>query len=484
VLRRGPIFGGLGRRAPFVSEGERTAESDSSKTRVMTPIYVSDPSRNSDGSIRAPRFGEQAHRLMAILRDGQFHNLAGAMEGVDCVRAVSDLITRGYAFERVGRYFRVRRRESGERYQSTFEVLEGVDFRKIISRSVDTGRGVEAAFEGDFDPEGDVEVARGSVLRESVELSVPAADLMLPTAAIGSMTLAILARRGSGTSYFAMVLVEELVRKCEGLTVVVLDPAGVFWGLLSTSDGRPSDMSILLLGGPRGHLGLRASDGRRAAEVINEVRPHPVVFDLSEMAPSEQHEFCADLCERLLVLPHFPIHVVIDEADEFAPQQFGGVSRDQKRSRGCVERMVMRGRSRGIGSTCVSLRPAVLSKNVLSQVDALCLFCMVEPNDHRAVRGWLEDFDHKVTERQRAECLSQLPVLPVGSAYFLRGGEEATFRRFRVRRKATYDSSKTLVVGAVDSAVLSVPRGDVIEKARRILGHEVEEEVDGEESER
>lgn len=416
--------------------------------------------------------------MMAIMRDGCFHEIAGVMEGVDCVVAVRDLIARGYAFERLGRYFRIRRRELGEGCQLTFEVLEGIDFQRAHGRSVVGERErAEVEEEVDFNPEVDVEGSRGAALGESVELSVPSTDLTLPTSAIGSMTLAILARRGSGKSYFAMVLVEELVRKCEGLAVVVLDPAGVFWGLLSTSDGRPSDLSILLLGGPRGHLGLRARDGRRAAEVVGEIRPHPVVFDLSEMAPSEQHEFCADFCERLLVLPRFPIHVVIDEADEFAPQQFGGVSRDQKRSRGCVERMVMRGRSRGIGATCVSLRPAVLSKNILSQVDALCLFCMVEPNDHRAVRGWLEDFDHKVTERQRTECLSQLPVLPIGSAYFLRGGEEATFRRFRVRRKTSYDSSKTLVVGAVDNAVLSVPRGDVVERARRILGSEVEEDV-------
>lgn len=482
MLRRGPIFSGLARRSSFASEGERVVENESVKTRVTTPVYLSDPTRNSNGLSGGSRVGWQSRKLMGVMRDGCFHEIAGEMAGVDCVVAVRDLIARGYAFERLGRYFKLRRRALGEGCQSTFEVLEGIDFRRVNRSHVVEDRGRVEVEEVDFNPEDDVEGSEKTVPGEIVELSVPVTDLMLPATAIGSMTLAILARRGSGKSYFAMVLVEELVRKCEGLAVAVLDPAGVFWGLLSTSDGRPSDMSILLLGGPRGHLGLRASDGRRAAEVLNEIRSHPVVFDLSEMAPSEQHEFCADFCERLLVLPRFPIHVVIDEADEFAPQQFGGVSRDQKRSRGCVERMVMRGRSRGIGATCVSLRPAVLSKNILSQVDALCLFCMVEPNDHRAVRGWLEDFDHKVTERQRTECLSQLPVLPVGSAYFLRGGEEATFRRFRVRRKTSYDSSKTLVVGAADNAVLSVPRGDVVERARRILGAE-EEEADCEESE-
>lgn len=196
----------------------------------------------------------------------------------------------------------------------------------------------------------------------------------------------------------------------------------------------------------------------------------PVILDLSETSPAEQHEVCAGFCERLLGLSKFPIHVVFDEADEFAPQRFGNVGGQQRRSLGFVERLVMRGRVRGIGLTLISLRPAVLSKNVLSQVDALYLLRMVEPNDLRAVSGWLENFERNITPEQRSQCLGLMPVLPVGTAYFLRGGEEAIFRRFRVRRKRSWDSSQTPGGGhAAAEPRLRVPSPETLATFRMAL---------------
>jgi DNA helicase HerA-like ATPase len=177
----------------------------------------------------------------------------------------------------------------------------------------------------------------------------------------------------------------------------------------------------------------------------------------------------ADFCERTWALPHYPLHLVVDEADEFAPQRFGALPQQQRRSLDLLGRMVMRGRARGMGGTLISLRPAVLSKNLLSQVDELYLLRLSEPHDITAARSWLEDFEHQVTEQQKISCLSQLPVLPTGTAYFLRGGDRPMFRRFKVREKRTHDSSRALGTGTASRPVLSSPAPAVLEAARKIF---------------
>jgi len=410
------------------------------------------------------------------LRMGKFVRASslGSLDASSCGELEGLLNTR-HAFDFVEGHVRLRCRGDDEARQSLLgvvELLEGAWRPEEVSEEV-SPESSESGVEGDFDPASDAEV-ESSATSESEDgdvlvLSEDPADLSLPATLSASMTCAALARKGSGKSYFASVLCEEMMRANPEVSLVVFDPVGVFWGLLANGDGSPSSRKILLLGGPRAHLPVGSSDGAAAAQVTCDVRPVTVVLDLSGMAPTEQHRFVADYCERLVALPHFPAHLVFDEADEFVPQQYRSGSTDQARCREVVERLVMRGRSRGIGATITSLRPAVVSKNVLSQVDSLCLLCLTGPNDLRAVEDWLGRFDHRVSRKQAEECLSQLPILPVGTAYFLRGGENSAFRRFKVRRRETYDSSRTLVVGAVDSPRLSTPGEDVVEAAREIL---------------
>jgi len=421
-----------------------------------------------------PRGGSaRKSRLLEVLGDGEFHHASELRRKVDSpvelVSELGELLDSGYVVVRSLSHLKLRRRGDLEARQDLATLIDGLDLDESVESralpAVATRDDEISEDELDFnvgDDAGEVSAGGGLVLSDPPEV------LMLPSDGSASMTGAILARKGSGKSYLGMVLVEELLG-LDGVTVVVFDPTGVWWGLLSTAGGEPSAYGAILLGGPRGHEKIASGSGAGIAEVVNAVRPRPVVVDLSELAPSEQHEVVASFCERLVGLPHFPIHVVIDEADEFAPQRLGAISKHQKRALGHVERMVMRGRSRGIGVTLISLRPAVISKNVLSQVDALWLLQMAAPQDLRAVEDWLTHFDHKVSESQRVSCLSQLPMLPVGTAYFLRGGERAAFRRFKVRHKSTYDSSKTLVVGASDNPILSEIPAPVRDIVRELL---------------
>ena len=422
-------------------------------------------------------------KMRAAFGDGKFHTpreaasqLGDEIDDCELVAAIGEILLGGRVFDRAGNYLRMRPRGPGEPVQSLADLVDGLDMSAVP-------RTEPAVLESgaDFNPETDAAGA-GPVVTTGAPpaglvLSDPPDELTLPTSMVASMMSAILAKRGSGKTYLGMVLCEELMATPDPPVLVVFDPTGAWWGLCARSDGSPSEglrpeREILLLGGPKGHLPLSARHGAKLAELAMQLAVVPVVVDLSEMAPAEQHRVCADFCERLLAMPKAErraAHVVFDEADEFAPQRFGGVGGEQRRSLGLVERLVMRGRSRGIGATLITLRPAVLSKNVLSQVDALYLLRMVEPNDLHAVKEWLAGFERNISADQRSRCLGYLPVLPVGTGYFLRGGEQVMFRRFHVRRKRSYDSSRTPDGLTRDAPVLRAPSAAVLARATRIL---------------
>jgi hypothetical protein len=490
VLLRGKI--------PTLGRGVRTEEihdegAESVRRLSRTPIYARDPLRNWTGVAETSSTDSvdcvPSEQLEAILRDGKFHEMAEVVVRLPfgtMLAAMRDLLGNGRAFDRVGDSLRLRARRPTETPQSLWSLVHGLDPFKQSDRGYDSrvedSRVEDSRVEDSRVEDSRVEDSRVEDSREKVAssepieskadglvLSDPPGDLTIPRAWLSSMVCAILAKRGSGKSYLGMVLVEEILQVANGPKVVVFDPTGAWWGLGAAANGGSPPHEVVILGGPRGHISLEVSDGGKVARIARQVDARAFVVDLSEMAPAEQHQVVADFCETLMGLPAFSVQVVIDEADEFAPQQCDGISEHQSRARGFVVKLVMRGRKKGIGATLISLRPAILSKNVLSQVDALFLLRMVESNDLRAIETWLENFEGGVSAEYRARCLGNLPLLPVGTAYYLRGGDEVTFRRFRTRRKHTFDSSRTPDGVVRPTIVLRSPRFEILEETKKIL---------------
>ena len=110
---------------------------------------------------------------------------------------------------------------------------------------------------------------------------VLADDFHLPLEAV-TETFAILAKRGSGKTYTAAVLVEEMLKA--GQTVVVTDPVGVWWGLRSSSDGTGPGLPIVILGGDHADAPLSPEAGAAAADLAAEERLS-LVLDLSHFTP-------------------------------------------------------------------------------------------------------------------------------------------------------------------------------------------------------
>lgn len=467
-----------------VREPPRDIEEDPPRVaRTVTPIYTRDPSYNWEALSKPTGPKTARDRFLFLMRDRKFHTVQEMERSLpqgEWVGAMRELLAGDYAFDRLGDNFKLRLRSPAEGRQEAIELLDGIDLARLgseevvpaaESREVGVDSEPEVPFDDNFDPTTDADGDGGSEdIRNGLVLSDPPEALTLPVESSASMTAAILAKKTSGKTYLAMVMVEEFMASAAmQVPVVVLDPMGVWYGLRSTADGLPSTFKFLILGGPHGDLPITAKDGVCVADVVNAVRPVSVVIDMSDLAPFEQHELAADFGERFFATsPRSPLHIVVDEADEFAPQRLNRGSRHHKRCLDAMDRLVRRGRNKGIGMTMITQRSAVISKNLLSQVDCLWLLCMVEPNDLKAVDDWLS---HRVTSSQRTECMSQISRLPPGIAYFTQSGLHPKFRRFKVRRKKTFDSSRTPGGASKMVPIFAQAPASVLETARTVVSN-------------
>jgi|GEM_PF-403968 len=290
-------------------------------------------------------------------------------------------------------------------------------------------------------------------------------SLALPLDAV-TQTFAILAKRGVGKTYTLLVMAEEML--AAGQQIVVVDPVGVCWGLRTSADGRGPGYPIVIVGGEHGDVPLESTGGRLVADLVVNDRVS-LVIDLSLLRKAEQVRFMADFAAELYLRNRQPLHVFLDEADEFAPQKPG---KDQLRMLGAIEDLVRRGRARGLGLTMATQRSAVLNKNVLTQIEVLIAMRTPAPQDQKAIDAWIQIHG---TPEERAELMASLASLEIGTAWFWSPGWLQVFAKVMVRKRRTFDSSATPKAGAakqparkmadVDLAALTAKMAATIEAA-------------------
>jgi len=245
-------------------------------------------------------------------------------------------------------------------------------------------------------------------------------------------------KTGSGKTYAAKAAVVEplLERKAR---VCILDPTGAWWGLKSSASGKAAGFPVVVFGGDHADVPLTANMGAALAELVAG-QNLPCVIDLSDMGMGEKYGFVADFCEMLLRRNRQPLHLIIDEADEFAPQG-AGAAKDPKLSTmlNRVDRIVRRGRRLGFRCVLISQRPAVLHKNVLTQAATLIAMRLPAPQDRDAVKDWITG---QADAEQGKAVLASLSKLDRGEGWvwFPEGGvlTRTTFPRIR-----TFDSGAT-----------------------------------------
>jgi hypothetical protein len=301
-------------------------------------------------------------------------------------------------------------------------------------------------------------------------MSLKIADgLALPEDAV-TKTFGILAQRRKGKTYTASVMAEEMV-KAE-LPWVALDPTGAWWGLRAGADGSErGGLPVYVFGGDHGDLPLERTAGRQIADLVVE-HPGHYVLDFSHLESKEaERQLATDFAERFYRRKgkqKAPMHLFVDEADMFVPQRS---PRGDQRMLGAFESIVRRGGIRGIGTTLISQRAAVVNKNVLEQIDVLICLRVVGPNDQKAIKAYV---DAHGDQEQRDKLMSSLASLPLGGAWVWEPGADL-FELVQIRERRTFNSSATpdgsqvqvKGLAEVDLDVLRDQLEDSIERAKQ-----------------
>lgn len=258
-----------------------------------------------------------------------------------------------------------------------------------------------------------------------------APDLSLPLDAV-TRTHGILAVRGAGKSNCAAVMAEEMF--AAGLPFVVVDPVGAWYGLRSSSDGKSPGLPIPVFGGKHGDLPLDRHAGELVANLVVSKRLS-CVLDLSTFdSENEKKAFLLAFARRLYQTNEDPLHLFLEEADDYIPQR---PMRDEAVLLRAWENIVRRGRARGLGITLITQRSASLNKNVLTQVETLIVLRTTGPQDRTAIEAWVQ------YHQQSRDVLASLAGLEDGEAWVWSPHVLKLMRRVQVRRRRTFDSGAT-----------------------------------------
>lgn len=245
--------------------------------------------------------------------------------------------------------------------------------------------------------------------------------------------LAIVGRTGSGKTYTAKGLVEQLLTAQR--RVCIVDPTGAWWGVRSSADGKHAGFPVAVFGGEHADVPIVAGSGAALAELIA-TRNMPAVIDLSEFLIGDRHHFMEDFAGTLYRANRTPLHIIIDEADEFAPQN---PLPETKRMLHQVDRIVRRGRIRGFRVMLITQRPAVLHKNVLTQANTLIAMRLTAPQDRKAIEDWIKG---QADLQQGKDVLNSLARLQRGEGWVW-APEQDVLKREQFPRIRTFDSSRT-----------------------------------------
>lgn len=270
-------------------------------------------------------------------------------------------------------------------------------------------------------------------------------DLTLPLDAV-TQTFLVVGKRGSGKSNTAARFVEQLHHA--RLPFVVLDPVDTWWGLKAGIDGGRG-LDVYVFGGRKQDLPLNAPDGGLIAEVLCEHRVS-MVLSVKHLSGRERSAFMVAFAQTLFrKWGGGPLHVVLEEAHELAPQMQG--SRSDKNTDneaamlGAFKRLWKLGRSAGIGGTAVTQRPASLSKDITTQSEILIAHRTIGPQDVKAIGEWVK------YHGEHLDILAKLPSLPTGEAFVwapeFPEGNPIGLTRTTVLLRETYDSASTPKVG-------------------------------------
>ena len=251
---------------------------------------------------------------------------------------------------------------------------------------------------------------------------------------IAGQHIVVVGNVGSGKTWTVKVFVEMILherRRC-----VIWDPTGVWWGLRYRRDGLGLGFRIALIGGQFGAVPIDPDAGELYGKIIGN-SDVPVILDVSELTMGERHAFATDVFQSLYHHNRRPLHLIVDESDEVAPQN---PLPETRRMLGAFDRIIRRGRVRGFRSMMITQRPAVLHKNVLSQASTLIAMRLLGSQDRDAVEAWIKG---QADMSQGKTMLASLPSLQIGEGWIWSPSLRQPLQKITFPSIETMDSSRT-----------------------------------------
>jgi hypothetical protein len=290
-------------------------------------------------------------------------------------------------------------------------------------------------------------------------------DLELPLEAV-TETFAIIAKRRVGKSNAAVVMAEEMYDA--GIPWAAIDPKGDWWGVRSSADGKHDGLSVVVFGGEHGDVPLEPSEaaGRYMADLLANERL-TCVLDVSHFSKAEEIRFLLAFASRLLRVNKHPLHLFLEECDDYIPQNLAS---DETHLVRAFSRLIRHGGFKGIGSTLITQRAALVNKNVLSQTETMIVLRTTHPPDQEVVAKWIKG--HPIA----AELVASMQTLKPGDAWVVSPAFLELVQRTQFRRRRTFDSGATPKMGEarveptrladVDLAVIKEAMQETIDKAK------------------
>lgn len=286
----------------------------------------------------------------------------------------------------------------------------------------------------------------------------------IPVEAV-TTSVGVLAKKRVGKTHNSSVLAEEML--AAGQQIVAIDPTDAWHGLRSSADGKSEGYSIVVLGGPHQDLPLEPTAGAVIADFVVDT-DKSIILCLDGWSKGAQARFVTDFVERLFQRNKRPLHLFIDEADAFAPQK---PRPEQMRMLGAIDELVRRGGIKGLGTTLITQRAQVISKDVISQTEVLILMRMIFDGDIQAVRAWTKNNLDPDLEK---EIITSLASLAIGEAWVLSPGWLECVERVMFRRRRTFDSSATPKIGEIKPEPKVIAKVD-LEQLRSAIADTVEQ---------
>ncbi|WP_066411376.1 ATP-binding protein [Halorubrum aethiopicum] len=304
----------------------------------------------------------------------------------------------------------------------------------------------------------------------------------------------VFGRTGSGKSYTAGVLMEELFEYDQPM--VIVDPHGEYASLKVKPDGEASDYRVVEYADLEFNSAADRDLDLDSIDPLDLARPgQATVLNLRGVDTERQEDIVATLLDALFLArkrDRIPAtKVFLEEAHLFAPQR-------KNEPRSVIENIAKEGRKFGFTLTLISQRPSEIYPNIRAQLQAFTIHKLTDDTDIKKIIKSAEGLDSswgtQIQKLQTGEVLFVGDVIASPTFVDVRErrtkhheGSEGMFQTSdHARDAAAVDDRQTELDEEVTSATVArlKERIDELETERDRLRERLEQEQEGETNER